>query len=47
MRRSAFGLISIYNMLSPDLVLGSPTVAMLPGKLQDMLKARAAQGFDD
>ena len=47
MQRSALGLVSIYNLLPPDVVLCSPSVAIFQGKLQDMMKARAAQGHED
>ena len=45
--RSALGLVSVYNLLPPDVVLGSATVSIFQAKLQDLTKSRARQGASD
>ena len=45
-RRSALGLVWVYNRLPEDIV-DSKSVAGFQGKLQDLVKARAVCGCDD
>ena len=46
LRRSALGLIAVYNMLPPELVLAK-TVKEFQSNLQELLKTRAKEGCDD
>ena len=46
LRRSALGLVKLYNLLPEDTV-AEVTVAGFQRKLQDLVKARAAAGCDD
>ena len=46
--RSALGLVTIYNLLPPSIVLGSPDVRCFQAKLQNLVKSRAKQqGSED
>ena len=47
MQHSALGLVSIYNLIPPDTVLASPTVAVFQTKLQELVRTRAADGHED
>ena len=46
LRRSALGLVAVYNRLPTEVVLES-TVKSFQTKLQELLKARATAGCDD
>ena len=46
LRRSALGLVGVYNLLPEDVVQAG-IVANFQGKLQDLLKARAQSGCED
>ena len=43
-RRSALGLVTVYNALPHDTVMHAPSVQVFQSKLQDMVKAAASHG---
>ena len=46
LRRSALGLVAVYNLLPPD-VVQAETMKNFQGNLQELLKARANSGRED